>query len=88
MVFYFILLNLGGGTELKSKALGGGTAIAVPPGLKPRLAGLQPHPFLRKGEPHPGPKRPDLSYQRGILKAKKSQPLANALPLPQRPLLW
>jgi len=22
----------------------------VPPGLKPRLAGLQPHPFLRKGE--------------------------------------
>jgi len=39
---------LGRGTVLKSNASDGGTAKAVPPGLKPRLAGLQPHPFLRR----------------------------------------
>jgi hypothetical protein len=45
---------------------------------------LQAHPFLRKNEPHPGLRQPDLSYQRGILKPKKSKQSAGALVPPQR----
>jgi hypothetical protein len=37
------------------------------PWSEPRKAASPTHSLLRKGKPHPGPKLPDLSYQRGIL---------------------
>ena len=49
MAFCFLF---GGGTELKSTAFEGGTAQAVPPGLKPRKARIFRHtPYLTPAPP-------------------------------------
>ena len=48
-------------------------AIAEEPGLNQR-------PLM--GEPHPGPKGPDLSARRGIIKSKKSKPFRKRSPTP------
>ena len=55
------------------RPLVGEPRFAGSPWSEPRKAASPTHPLQRRCEPHPGPKRPDLSHKERYYKSKKIQ---------------